>query len=223
METSPTHQKVLRAKRTVLAATLLALLPLLAGLSFGIALAYKAFHIQEPGPTTAGQEEHTTAQTHEATSTTREQIEPRNTPIAVSVGNIASSTPDPETTQVNPTSSTPPTTSTTTNTPTASTTQPRVSSITLEVLGATHHADVPEHTSVYGLLTMLRDTDNITFETKPFGSLGYYVTSLNGISENPWGRKFWIYYINGAKAQVGISQYQLKPGDTISWKLEDQE
>ena len=30
----------------------------------------------------------------------------------------------------------------------------------------------------------------------------------------------WIYYVNGKEAAVGISNYKINPGDTVSWKYE---
>lgn len=58
-------------------------------------------------------------------------------------------------------------------------------------------------------------------ETKDFsGIVGKYVVSINGIKENS-GKNFWAMYVNGQQAKVGASDYKLKQGDKIVWKLEE--
>ena len=35
------------------------------------------------------------------------------------------------------------------------------------------------------------------------------------------GEKNWIYYVNGKKAEIGVSNYKIKEGDVVSWKYEN--
>jgi hypothetical protein len=60
--------------------------------------------------------------------------------------------------------------------------------------------------------------NNFSFETKEYPSLGIFVEGINGINETPG--KYWIYYVNGKEASIGISKYILKSGDVIFWKQE---
>ena len=63
-----------------------------------------------------------------------------------------------------------------------------------------------------------RDTD-FTFSGKKFGGdLGLFVEEINGVKNN--SDKYWVYYINDTKAQVGISNYIIQPNDLIEWKYE---
>lgn len=58
------------------------------------------------------------------------------------------------------------------------------------------------------------------FETKTFTGIGEFVESINDLKNNSQTGEYWIYYINGESAQLGISQQIVKPGDVITWKYE---
>lgn len=221
IETNQKTKQVVRGKRTVLAIALLAFAPLLMGIILGVGLADKALHLSQPVSSpeaSLSSSKHTDTYNTESSSTTSNgrttrtgEVPPIKPPRGFEVtdtGSISSATP-------NPTSTTPAAPKDTTVT--------SLIAVRLEVGGNVYETQIPESSTVYQLLVQLQDQHQIGFDTKPFGSLGVYVSALNGVSENPLGRKFWIYYINGAKAHVGVSQYQLKPHDVISWKLEDQE
>lgn len=48
--------------------------------------------------------------------------------------------------------------------------------------------------------------------------LGYFVTMIDGIYDNPNNpNDYWLYYINGQVAPVGIDSYFVKDGDMISF------
>ena len=49
--------------------------------------------------------------------------------------------------------------------------------------------------------------------------MGKFIETINGVKGN--GDQNWIYYVNGQKAQVGVSNYKIKPGDVVSWKYEE--
>jgi hypothetical protein len=67
-------------------------------------------------------------------------------------------------------------------------------------------------------LELLKSTH--TVETKEFVGIGAYVTSVNGNKETT-GKNFWALYVNGKQSQVGASEYIVKNGDKIEWKLEE--
>lgn len=77
-------------------------------------------------------------------------------------------------------------------------------------------------TSVYDAMRIL-DGNKISVKFKSYSGLGYFVDGINGQNSDTLGGHYWIYYINGAKAQIGISSYILKPHDIITWKYEAQE
>ncbi|MGC1122518.1 MAG: DUF4430 domain-containing protein [Candidatus Methanofastidiosia archaeon] len=49
---------------------------------------------------------------------------------------------------------------------------------------------------------------------------GGFVTSINGILQNPSENIYWMYYINGELGQVGAADYTVQEGDEITWRLE---
>ena len=75
-----------------------------------------------------------------------------------------------------------------------------------------------QEATVYDLMDALRTKEEITFTEKNYIGVGKFIDSINGIQGN--GDKNWIYYVNGVKATVGVSNYKLKPGDVVSWKYE---
>ncbi|MBP9694949.1 MAG: DUF4430 domain-containing protein [Candidatus Magasanikbacteria bacterium] len=95
---------------------------------------------------------------------------------------------------------------------------------TLIIENTKYEENIPPDSSVYTLIKKIADEGKIKIIFKDFGSdLGYLVQSINGIENSQKENKNWIYYINNKKAQIGISNYRLNPGDTITWKYEADE
>lgn len=92
--------------------------------------------------------------------------------------------------------------------------------VSLEVLGKSYQSSVPERSSVYDFMTILRNKkeNNFSFKSKEYPSLGIFIDEINGVSGGNGG--YWIYYINNKEATVGVSNYILKNGDRILWKQE---
>jgi len=62
------------------------------------------------------------------------------------------------------------------------------------------------------------ENSQLDFKTKTFSSLGEFVEEIGGLKNDNQNGKYWIYYINGATANLGISTQIVKPGDLIEWK-----
>lgn len=73
-------------------------------------------------------------------------------------------------------------------------------------------ATLPAGSSVEDLMTAC----GIAFEREPSG----FITSINGVSQDTSQGLYWIYYVNGELGMVGASQYMIKDGDVITWKME---
>lgn len=72
-------------------------------------------------------------------------------------------------------------------------------------------------------MKQMRDTGQLTFSAKNYGELGYMIDGINGVANSTAIKKYWIYYINGNKAKIGVSAYSIQEGDVIEWKYEDEE
>lgn len=84
--------------------------------------------------------------------------------------------------------------------------------------------NIKEGANVYDLMLQAAQAGQFTLKEKNFGgSLGYLIETINGVASSPTKKMFWIYYINGKKATLGISQYRLQPFDFIMWKYEPEE
>jgi hypothetical protein len=88
------------------------------------------------------------------------------------------------------------------------------------VSGAKYEAEVKAGSSVYDLMNLLKSRNKINFSGKNYSELGFFVEEINGI-KNDLAGKNWFYYINGRPAQVGISNYIIKPNDIVEWKYEN--
>jgi Domain of unknown function (DUF4430) len=89
-------------------------------------------------------------------------------------------------------------------------------SSTLSVLSYQYKAEAPE--SVYDFMQKLQNESKIAFQEKTYAGMGKFIESINGIKNS--GDKNWIYYVNGEKANIGVSNYKINIGDIVSWKYE---
>ncbi|PIP69186.1 hypothetical protein CO033_02565 [Candidatus Nomurabacteria bacterium CG_4_9_14_0_2_um_filter_32_10] len=89
----------------------------------------------------------------------------------------------------------------------------------LEVNGQKLETGIEEKESVYDFMVKLKEEEKINFKDKTYTGMGKLIEEINGIKNS--NEKNWIYYINGGKAQIGISNYKIQPGDVVSWKYEE--
>lgn len=90
--------------------------------------------------------------------------------------------------------------------------------ITLKINENTYKSKIEKEISVYDFMSKLKDEGKINFKEKTYSGMGKFIEEINGIKPN--NEKYWIYYVNNEKAHIGISDYKIKPGDVVSWKLE---
>ena len=74
--------------------------------------------------------------------------------------------------------------------------------------------------NVYDFMEKLKNEGKINFKEKTYTGMGKFIEELNGIKNN--GDKNWIYYVNGKKASIGVSNYKINIGDIVSWKYEEE-
>lgn len=94
---------------------------------------------------------------------------------------------------------------------------------TLAVQERAYHVSLPKGSSVHDLMIIAQETSDFQFRGKEFPGLGFLIQEVNGLEQSPRLGKYWIYYINGKKAEVGISVYTVNAHDSIAWKYEDEE
>jgi hypothetical protein len=94
--------------------------------------------------------------------------------------------------------------------------------ITLTIDGEKYYTEVLEGSTVYEMMQTLTamSVKSFSFTTKEFAGMGHFVESINGVKNDIKAGKYWIYYINGQSAQVGISNQKLNSNDIIEWKYE---
>ncbi|MEM2460767.1 MAG: DUF4430 domain-containing protein [Candidatus Hadarchaeales archaeon] len=61
-------------------------------------------------------------------------------------------------------------------------------------------------------------------ETKYYPGLGEFITSINGLSNNPSEGKYWMFYIwenhQWKYASVGAGSYELRDGENVKFRYE---
>ena len=105
-------------------------------------------------------------------------------------------------------------------------TQPKISTdeivkdiqVTLNVLDKKYQVDTKENSTVFEVMEKIEKENLFNFKYKEHIGLGIFITEINGIKSG--SGKYWIYYVNGKEASVGVSKNVLKDGDIISWKQE---
>jgi len=82
-----------------------------------------------------------------------------------------------------------------------------------------YDGEVEEDSTVLDIMQKVKlENDKFDFKYTEHTGLGAFINEINGIRGGEGG--YWIYYVNGIEANVGVSNYKIKNGDVISWKYE---
>jgi len=102
---------------------------------------------------------------------------------------------------------------------TTQTSVPEISTTTLlEINDTKYETQINKPISVYDFMSQLQNEGKISFKEETYSGMGKFIEEINGIKN---GDKYWIYYVNGKKANIGVSNYKINPGDIVSWKYEN--
>jgi len=74
------------------------------------------------------------------------------------------------------------------------------------------------NTSVWQAMQSVLVENDVFLDYQTYGELGVFITQI-GEKKNGQDGKYWQYFINDQYAQVGASNYILKPGDIVEWKF----
>ena len=92
---------------------------------------------------------------------------------------------------------------------------------TIQINDQKYNLKLKENATAYDAMQQLATDQKITATMKEYKGMGYFLEEINGIKNDNQNNKYWIYYINGQSAQMGISSYVLKNNDLITWKYEN--
>ena len=95
-----------------------------------------------------------------------------------------------------------------------------LSGASLTVLGHSYQGEIEEDETVYQFMKNLQNVkeNNFSFSGEDHPGLGFFIKEIDGVKGK--AGSYWIYYVNGEEASVGVSNYILKDGDIVSWKQE---
>lgn len=92
--------------------------------------------------------------------------------------------------------------------------------VIMEISDKQYALQLPEKSTAYDAIQKLISDNKISASLKEFKGIGYFVEEINGLKNNNQTGEYWIYYINGQSAKMGISSYTLKNNDLIKWIYE---
>jgi hypothetical protein len=87
----------------------------------------------------------------------------------------------------------------------------------LEINDKKFEGEIVERENVYDFMLELQKEGKINFKDKVYAGMGKLIEEINGVKN---ADKNWIYYVNGKKADIGVSNYKISKGDIVSWKYE---
>lgn len=88
--------------------------------------------------------------------------------------------------------------------------------------GSSYTASVPSGSTVEDAMNALKE-QGFEYSVISYSGIGSYVSQIEGVQEDGRAGMYWIYYINGVKAQSGISTTSIANGDHIVWRLEKEQ
>lgn len=91
--------------------------------------------------------------------------------------------------------------------------------VSLAVGEERYEVRVAPGSSVYDVMK-LAAVQGFEFKGREFSGIGFFVEEIQGKAQSNRARMYWIYSINGKKAEVGVSNYIIQPNDVISWSYE---
>jgi len=94
---------------------------------------------------------------------------------------------------------------------------PNSKTVTLLINDGKYTTNISDEINVYDIMNKLKTEGKVDFKEKNYSGMGKFIEEINGIKN---GEKYWIYYVNNKKANVGVSNYKINKGDIISWKYE---
>jgi hypothetical protein len=73
---------------------------------------------------------------------------------------------------------------------------------------------VPAGSTAWDAIKAAFGEENLSFDDFG-GSLGIFITGFNGVGVE--GNHFWEFRVNGEGSDVGVSSYQVQPGDVLEF------
>ncbi|MFA5773578.1 MAG: DUF4430 domain-containing protein [Candidatus Paceibacterota bacterium] len=94
--------------------------------------------------------------------------------------------------------------------------------VSLNVLDKKYEVEIREDSSVFEVMQKIQEesmgNNLFSFKYREHPGLGIFINEINGKKGGEGG--YWIYYVNGEEANIGVSNYKINNGDIISWKYE---
>jgi len=94
--------------------------------------------------------------------------------------------------------------------------------VSLMIQDKKYETQIKDEETVFGVMKKIQKESNkdnlFDFKYTEHPGLGIFINEISGKKGGRDG--YWIYYVNGVEASIGVSNYKIKDGDVISWKYE---
>ncbi|HLD31882.1 MAG TPA: DUF4430 domain-containing protein [Patescibacteria group bacterium] len=92
---------------------------------------------------------------------------------------------------------------------------------TLKIANQEYLLSISATSTLYEQMQTLATNDpHFSFSGTDYGALGFFVEQINKQKNNTQTQEYWLYYLNGQPANIGISSYVPQSGDLIEWRYE---
>lgn len=91
--------------------------------------------------------------------------------------------------------------------------------ITLENNSSEYSRKVDSGVSVFNLMKSISEEEDFNFKYQD-SNLGAFIEEINGVKNNSSDKVYWMFYVNGKMAEVGVSNYKLSDNDIVEWRYE---
>lgn len=92
----------------------------------------------------------------------------------------------------------------------------------LKINDNTYSKEIKEGSTAYELMSQLK-SDTFNFTGKEYSGIGFFVSEINGLSEDRKNGYYWTLYINDKESNAGVSDLILRDGDVVMWKYENRD
>lgn len=77
---------------------------------------------------------------------------------------------------------------------------------------------VNQEETAFDVLVAAQNYPCYNFEYKNYTGMGAFITSMCNVANNEKNFTYWMFYVNGHEATVGVSSYIVQPNDVLEMK-----
>ena len=77
---------------------------------------------------------------------------------------------------------------------------------------------VNQEETAFDVLVAAQNCPCYNFEYKNYTGYGAFITSMCNVANDEINSNYWMFYVNGQEASVGVSNYTVQPNDELEMR-----